>query len=98
MLFSRYLGVDPVAEAQTLIAACKTGKRNPLIVGGETIGGSKALWIVDSVNEERTVVDNTGATISARVSVSMSLAPDPPVLVATTGNVPKANITRKRVG
>jgi len=96
MSFSRQRGVDPKTEVDRLIGYCKTGQRFPLLIGGEPMGGAGALWIPRDVSEERSVVSPRGVTIRSRVSVSLGLAPNAPVVVASSGKVAKKGVVRRR--
>lgn len=97
LYLARHLGVEPEVELKKLRTARDTGMRYPLIIGGEVKGGAGALWMVAELSEDSTT-DQRGQTISSQVSVSLTLAPDPPNVVATTGKVAKNNVTRKKVG
>ena len=89
LTLSRQLGVDPRLEMDRLHGYRKAGARYPLILGGEPVGGVGALWIITQLAEEI----NPGFT---RASLTLQLAPSPPAIATSSGNLKKSGVERRK--
>ena len=69
MKFSTSWGVDPTEQANKLRELCEKGEAMYLIIGNQTIGANQ--WVIESVSEAMTTVDNMGRVIVSEVDVSL---------------------------
>lgn len=69
MKFSTSWGVDPTEQANKLRELCEKGEAMYLIIGNQTIGAN--MWVIESVSEAMTTVDNMGRVIVSEVDVSL---------------------------
>lgn len=90
------LGVNPRVESERVFEYCRTGARYPLLLGRETVGGPGALWICESASDVQEIIDGFGNVLKSLLSISLRLAPDPPV-VAASATVAKKLVQRKKV-
>ena len=67
MNFSVEMGVHPLGEIQTLQGHLDAGDHCELILDGRYFGD----FVIESLNEEWTRLDNRGGLLAARVSVSL---------------------------
>lgn len=69
MKFSIGWGVDPTEQANKLRELCEKGEAMYLIIGNQTIGANQ--WVIESVSEAMTTVDNMGRVIVSEVDVRL---------------------------
>ena len=69
MKFSTSWGVEPAEQADKLRELCEKGEAMYLIIGNQTIGANQ--WVIESVGESMTSVDNTGRVIVSEVDISL---------------------------
>ena len=67
VVFSAYLGLNPVKEIDSLREIIQKGEYHPLIIGGKTLG----KFVVESVAEAWNHVDNKGNLLDAAVDISL---------------------------
>lgn len=93
---SRSLGVDPEADIEQLMSDKSAGRLMALTIGGTLQGGSGALWLIGSLDVSHRHFDARGGTVTADVSIGLTLARTAatPAPLATT--VPKASVERVR--
>ena len=73
MTLSKYLGVDPDVEMQRLFDKQKSGEVLLLMVGSKSVGRTR--WVIQKLNRTFDWFDRSGATLAAKVSVSLLESP-----------------------
>lgn len=73
MVFSVFLGVNPLKEVKKLNAMVKKGVTGRLVIGGKVYGSYK--WVATSVSNELERFDNKGNLWAAKVNVSLKEYP-----------------------
>lgn len=69
MRFDAQYGVNPKSEMDKLLDLCRSGKADTLIIGGTPIGRDQ--WVITSVKQSWTAVDNQGRVIVGTADVTM---------------------------
>ncbi|RPF48266.1 GpU protein [Hydrogenoanaerobacterium saccharovorans] len=69
MLFSAFLGVNPMTEINKLHNAVRKGKVSRLIIGKKTFGKNK--WVITKVENQLERYDNRGNLLAAKANVTM---------------------------
>lgn len=74
MMFSVFLGVNPMKEITKLVNAVRSGKIDRLVIGSKAYGKSK--WVITKVSNQLNRYDNRGNLLVAKVDVSMQAYPE----------------------
>ncbi len=69
MLFSAFLGVNPIKEVAKLLQAMRKGEVHHLIIGPKAYGTAK--WVITKVGTTLDRYDNKGNLLAAKVNVTM---------------------------
>ena len=69
MLFTIFLGVNPIKEVANLLQAMRRGEVHRLVIGPKAYGTSK--WVITKVSSSLDKYDNKGNLLSSKVSVTM---------------------------
>lgn len=69
MVFSAFLGVNPIAEITKLLNAERSGQIMRLVIGSKAYG--KYKWVITKTSKDLERFDNKGNLIIAKVSVSL---------------------------
>lgn len=69
MVFSAFLGVNPIAEITKLLNAERSGQIMRLVIGSKAYG--KYKWVITKTSKDLERFDNKGNLITAKVSVSL---------------------------
>lgn len=69
MVFSAFLGVNPIAEITKLLNAERSGQIMRLVIGSKAYG--KYKWVITKTSKDLERFDNRGNLITAKVSVSL---------------------------
>ena len=69
MLFTIFLGVNPIKEVANLLQAMRRGEVHRLVIGPKAYGTSK--WVITKVPSSLDKYDNKGNLLSSKVSVTM---------------------------
>lgn len=69
MLFSSYLGVNPMAEITKLLNAERSGKVMRLVIGSKAYGKNK--WVITKTSKDLETFDKRGSLLVAKVNVSL---------------------------
>lgn len=67
VIFSAFLGLNPLNEATQLRDIVQKGEYHPLVIGGKTIGN----FVIDNISEAWKHIDNQGNVFYIAVDVSM---------------------------
>ena len=73
MVFSVFLGVNPLTEIERLRSYVKTGRTERLIIGGRVYGDYK--WVIQKISAELQRFDGKGNLWAAQVKVTMKEYP-----------------------
>lgn len=68
MLFSAFLGVNPMAEVSKLQRALRCGECHRLVIGPKAYG---TRWVITKLSSSLERYDNRGNLLAAKVSVTM---------------------------
>ena len=69
MLFTIFLGVNPIKEIAKLLQAMRRGEVHRLVIGPKAYGTSK--WVITKVSSSLDKYDSKGNLLSSKVSVTM---------------------------
>lgn len=69
MIFSVFLGVNPMGEITKLLNAERSGEIMRLVIGGKAYG--KYKWVITKTSKDLERFDNRGNLLHAKVSVSL---------------------------
>ena len=69
MLFTIFLGVNPIKEIAKLLQAMRRGEVHRLVIGPKAYGTSK--WVITKVSSSLDKYDSKGNLLSSTVSVTM---------------------------
>lgn len=69
MLFSAFLGVNPIAEVSKMLKAMRRGEVHRLVIGPKAYGTNK--WVITKLSNSLNRYDNRGNLLVAKVSVTM---------------------------
>ena len=69
MLFTIFLGVNPIKEIAKLLQAMRRGEVHRLVIGTKAYGTSK--WVITKVSSSLDKYDSKGNLLSSKVSVTM---------------------------
>ena len=69
MLFTIFLGVNPIKEIAKLLQAMRRGEVHRLVIGPKAYGASK--WVITKVSSSLDKYDSKGNLLSSKVSVTM---------------------------
>ena len=69
MLFTIFLGVNPIKEVANLLQAMRRGEVHRLVIGPKAYGTSK--WVITKVSSSLDKYDSKGNLLSSKVSVTM---------------------------
>ncbi len=69
MVFSVFLGVNPLKEIEKLKAVMSKGEAMRLVIGGNVYGKNK--WVIEKLSKELTRFDNKGNLWTASVSIDL---------------------------
>lgn len=69
MRFDVMYGMNPRKEMDALVELARSGKAVPLVIGGKGLGVNK--WVVKSVSQQWTRVDNRGNVLVGVVHVTL---------------------------
>ena len=69
MLFTIFLGVNPIKEIAKLLQAMRRGEVHRLVIGPKAYGTSK--WVITKVSSSLYKYDSKGNLLSSKVSVTM---------------------------
>ena len=69
MLFTIFLGVNPIKEIAKLLQAMRRGEVQRLVIGPKAYGTSK--WVITKVSSSLDKYDSKGNLLSSKVSVTM---------------------------
>ncbi|WP_425057610.1 hypothetical protein SCACP_21270 [Sporomusa carbonis] len=65
MVFSAFLGINPAAEIEQIRSVVQNGEYYPLVIGGKVLGN----FVIESLSEAWTTIDNQGILLAAGVDV-----------------------------
>ena len=69
MLFSAFLGVNPISEVSKMLKAMRHGEVHRLVIGPKAYGTNK--WVITSLSNSLNRYDNRGNLLVSTVSVTM---------------------------
>lgn len=69
MLFSVFLGVNPISEVSKMLKAMRRGEVHRLVIGPKAYGTNK--WVITKLSNSLNRYDNRGNLLVAKVSVTM---------------------------
>lgn len=69
MVFSAFLGINPIKEIIKLLDAERTGKVMRLVIGSKAYGKNK--WVITKTSKDLEKFDNQGNLLVAKVSISL---------------------------
>ncbi len=93
MIFSAYLGVNPIKEIDKLLLATRKGEAHRLVIGSKTYGKSK--WVIVKLSTNLEKYDGSGNLVHASVSVNMKSYQSRPIY--NIPSKPKVSIVPKKV-
>lgn len=69
MLFSVFIGTDPMTEIEKLRASVQKGEANRLVIGTKVYGAGK--WVITKISNSLDRYNNQGNLLAAKVSITM---------------------------
>lgn len=69
MLFTIFLGVNPIKEVAKVLQAMRKGEVHRLVIGPKAYGTGK--WVIEKVSTSLDMYDNKGNLLSSKISVTM---------------------------